>query len=133
MHDGNGAERVMQHGLADRAEQHSRDATPAPRAHDQQLRVVRGGKQSVARTALGNLPQDRHLGMLLLMPGDRLLELRLKPEIAAQASWRVGKSAHRQQWNAPEPGLRKPETQRSVRRRGSVDANHDGTRNVVAD
>jgi hypothetical protein len=48
-------------GLADRAEQQSGKWRPSPRPENQQVRVVRGGDQSLDRIALGDQSAYRHL------------------------------------------------------------------------
>lgn len=120
----------MQHGLADRAEQHSLDVTRPCEPTTTSCASCAAASRA-ERTALGNLPQDGHLRMLLLVPDDRLLDVLLQLKNAAQASRRIGKSAHRQERSASERGLLESEAQRSIRCRGSVGADHDGTGRIA--
>jgi hypothetical protein len=69
---------MADHRLADRAEQHSAEATPATRTNDRHLGVPGRDRQRIAGTAEGvEVGQHDDPGTLLLRPDHRQLDFLL--------------------------------------------------------
>ena len=114
----------MQHGLRDRAEAHALEAAPAAGAHHEHLGVGRGGQQRGARGARRQVPDHRDVRVLLGFDGHHVIEVRFHLVPLAQPHRRVGQGAHRYQWHVTQGGLLEGESERGLRRRGSVHARH---------
>jgi hypothetical protein len=73
--DRDGAVGVLEHGLADRSENHPGEATPAPGADHDQARVGRFDDQGVARVTAHDPAVDAHLGEVSALALDHVGEL----------------------------------------------------------